>query len=156
MTSRQQYIESIIESVYAIRRKLMVCGSAKVSVRRPQKEHSITHSQWAVLAVVIRLKHAGIKEIAEALNMTSSAATQLVDELVKKEYLLRKGDAKDRRALSLTLSDMCKTQMNELKSKRIERFITIFDGLNDKELAQYASLNKKIASGILNKDKQDR
>ena len=89
-------------------------------------------------------KGAGIKEIAEKLEMTSSAATQLVDGLVENGYLIRKNNTIDRRAILLEISPKHRKKMNNIKEKAIERFTVLFKTLNDKELATYAALQKKI------------
>lgn len=144
--ARKQHIEQIVEGMHAIKRKLITCaGKSSASQDTPV----ITHSQWAVLGVIARKEHVGIKDVAKTLSISSSAATQLVEELVKNGYVLRKGDEQDRRALLLTLSPTYKTHMRQMHKKRMAQFMDIFDILTDTELAQYAKLNKKISENIL-------
>ena len=47
-------------------------------------EMQITHPQWIVLHHVEKSRITNIKYLADALMITSSAATQIVDGLVKK------------------------------------------------------------------------
>ncbi len=144
MTSseRKQYIESIVESMHAIKHKLVAC--TKKSAASDNKP-GITHSQWAVLAIVTKKESVGVKEIAQTLGVTSSAATQLTDELVKNGYIIRKESEEDRRALFLELSPLCKKHMQDMRTRRMEQFTKMFAHLSDEELTQYATLNKKIA-----------
>jgi DNA-binding MarR family transcriptional regulator len=142
---RKQHIESIVESMHAIKHKLIACTKkSAASDTRP----GITHSQWAVLAIVTKKENVGVKEIAQTLGITSSAATQLTDELVKNGYIIRKGNEQDRRALSLELSPLCKKHMQDMRTRRMEQFTEMFAHLSDTELAQYAKLNKKITDSI--------
>lgn len=53
--------------------------------------------------------------------------------------------------LSLKLSDKSKKQIVKMKAVGTKCFMIIFDCLSDKEVAQYATLNKKISDNILNK-----
>jgi DNA-binding MarR family transcriptional regulator len=139
--TRKLHIESIIGNIYAIRRKFSDSGAAK------NGQHDITSSQWAVLARVLKKENIGVKELGRELGITSSAITQLVDELVLKGYLVRQSSRSDRRALSLKLSDLRKKQIFAIKARTIRRLTSMFNALNDEELARYDILNKKIVGG---------
>lgn len=142
---RKQYIESIVESMHAIKHKLIACTKKSSA---SDAKHAITHSQWAVLAIVTKKQHVGVKEIAQTLGITSSAATQLTDELEKNGYIVRKGNEEDRRALSLELSPSCHKHMQDMRKRRMEQFTEMFSRLSDTELEQYAKLNRKITEDI--------
>lgn len=141
-SERRKNIESIVESMHAIKHKLIACTKKSGT---SDKKPNVTHSQWAVLAIVTKKGRVGVKEIAQTLGITSSAATQLTDELVKNGYITRKESEEDRRALVLELSALCKQHMQEMRKRRMEKLTQMFAHLSDKELTQYAQLNKKIA-----------
>ncbi len=147
MADRKKQIEDIIECMHSIKRKLASEGGYFTDV----KAKRITPSQWFVLLMVARNKNIGVKEIAGLIGITSSAVTQLISELVKKGYLLRKGKPADRRALSIVLSDKSKKQIHSMKKQGVEKLIAFFSVLSDNELTAYCELNKKIAGNILNK-----
>ena len=156
MKARRHYIESITDGMYAIKREFLRQGFAKVVESGkpclPVKNDAahITSSQWAVLAIIIKKGgDVGIKEITTELGITSSATTQFVDGLVNKGYLVRKDNAADRRIRSVTLSDKHKKNIDNMRAKSIKQFAAMFDALTNKELAQYAALNKKIVDSIL-------
>jgi DNA-binding MarR family transcriptional regulator len=151
MKNRKESIESILESNQVIRRRLLSIYVQKSSKGKKDLEFQITPSQWAVLGFVMRKESVGVKDIAKVLGVTSSAATQLVDELVNKGYLTRESNATDRRALSIKLSGKHKQRLMELKTKATERYAEMFNALDNQELEQYATLNKKIAGSILEK-----
>ncbi len=141
MDTRKQATLAIMESMQVVRRRLMVRKTIT----------DITFSQWAVLSAVMKMKRGGIKEIATELDITPSAATQLVDELVLKGYLLREGSDRDRRAIFIKLSPKQEKNLKDLKAKRLKKFNIMFRVLDDEELRTYAVLNKKIAVGLLNR-----
>lgn len=116
-----------------------------------KKELAITPSQGFVLRFVANNESANTKAIAQALHITSSAATQLIDGLVDKEYLIRKESPEDRRVMSLSLSEKAKKLFKEFKEQGLEKMTELFSVLTDDELDQYAALNKKISDSIIDK-----
>ncbi len=116
-----------------------------------KKELVITPSQGFALRYVAENKSANVKDIAKTLNITSSAATQLIDGLVDKGYLIRKSSLDDRRAIVLSVSLKAKKLFKECKEQGLQKMIKLFDVLTDNELAEYSKLNKKITGSIINK-----
>ncbi len=144
MLHRKKTIEGLLQSMHSMRHKLMVGYTSK-------KELAITPSQGFVLRFVANNESANTKAIAQALHITSSAATQLIDGLVDKEYLIRKESPEDRRVMSLSLSEKAKKLFKEFKEQGLEKMTELFSVLTDDELDQYAALNKKISDSIIDK-----
>jgi MarR family 2-MHQ and catechol resistance regulon transcriptional repressor len=142
MTNRKKLIEEIMASFHAMRNKMYS------HVAQSGSKDCITHSQLFVLAIIEQHRNIGIKEISKKLNISSSAATQLVDGLVENGYVIRKADSKDRRALQLDLSTKGRRHITGLKNKRTKTMVALFDVLNDKELEIYLNLHRKILSKI--------
>ncbi len=147
MSTRKQRIEEILHSFHALRS----ITKARARVLDANHQVHITHSQWFVLRVVEHFKKRNIKDIAEALEMSSSAATQLVDGLVQKGYVLRQENPEDRRLVQLELSPKGKKHIAASKEKRIHEMAEIFDALTDQELKEFVRLLKKITSRIMHK-----
>jgi DNA-binding MarR family transcriptional regulator len=141
---RNKIIEELLQSMHAMRHKLMVGYTTK-------KEMVITPSQGFVLRLIAHSDSTNVKAIAKVLNITSSAATQLVDGLAEKGYLIRKEDSSDRRVISLSLSEKAKRLFKEFKEQGLKKMTELFSALSDIELAQYALLNKKISESIADK-----
>ena len=85
------------------------------------------------------------------MEMSSSAATQLVDVLVQAGLVIRQEDPKDRRLVQLELSPKGKKHIKATKEKRIAEMAGLFDALTDRELEEYVRLQKKITSSFLDK-----
>lgn len=143
MISRKQKVEEFLIDLQSLKRAMTfrMVGSADIP--------RITPSQWGVFMFIEERGESTIKDVAKALGITSSAATQLVDGLVSSGYVNRKTDEEDRRAVALTLSKKTKEHVNKMKKQGLQKFLTLFKVLNDKEFNQYLELNKKIVHGSL-------
>lgn len=145
MENRRKIVEEITEAMYLIKRKIAS------EMRHLSDEMQITHPQWIVLHHVRKSGMINIKDLANLLGITSSAATQIVDGLVKKELLLRKRNEEDRRILNIELSGKAISKFNSIKSTSFNALSALFDVLDDGELRDYRDLNNKIASRIPDK-----
>lgn len=145
MENRRKIVEEITESLYLIKRKIAS------EMHHLSDEGQITHPQWVILHHVRKSKMINIKDLANLLGVTSSAATQIVDGLVKKELLLRKRNKEDRRILNIELSGKAINKFDSIKSARFDTLSALFNVLDDDELQDYRDLNNKITSRIPNK-----
>lgn len=135
---RKKLIEKTIENIYAIKQRIMF------DLALFFKEAGITHSQMAVLRILKNKGNINIKDIAGTLGITSSATTQIVDELVKKDFLFRKRNPDDRRTVNLTLSPKAIIQFDLIKNRSFNELHSLFEVLSDDELLDYHKLNNKI------------
>src|SRR5665213_934079 len=138
MTNRKHKIEALLSDFQALRRAMSLKSVKAAGSPR------ITPSQWGVLTLIELHGKSTVKEVSSALNITSSAATQLVDPLVKSGYLMRKTSTEDRRNVILTLSTKSKKQVDGMKKHALQRFLKVFKVFTDKEFNLYVALNKKL------------
>ena len=109
----------------------------------------ITPTQMFILSLVKENRGISLKELADMLCISSSAATQQVNDLVKRGYLNREINDADRRYIKIKLCEEKSDQIRMFEDKMIEEFTVFFDELTDEELALYRKLNNKITSYIL-------
>ena len=150
MNNRRKSIERILENIHTIKHEI----ASEIHLFSPDIQ--ITHSQWLVLHLVKRNVTINIKDLANLLDTTSSAVTQIVDGLVNKGLLLRKRNSDDRRTLKIELSEKFKNQFESIKNKSFKTLSLIFSVLDDDELLKYCELNDKIASKILLKEQIEK
>ncbi len=143
MRSRKDIIEELLECFASMKRSMAVRG-----LGGKHGQH-ITPSQWSVLMLIEQHGDMSLRDVAEALTISSSAATQLVDGLVTNGYVVRKKNTKDRRAISLSLSKRAKGQVGTMRHQAVKKFLEVFRTLSDKELSQYCTLTKKITQKFL-------
>jgi DNA-binding MarR family transcriptional regulator len=144
MTKRSELIEGLQESFQLIRRKLM----SKDLMGAHKKLSSITPSQWGVLRVIHIRERVSTKELAAQLDISSSAATQLVDGLVENGNLKRSDNPADRRSQYIELSGAAKKHMKLMRKLYLKRLSELFSGLSDAELEQYLRLSTKVTGHI--------
>ncbi len=89
-----------------------------------------------------------IKEIASRLNITSSAATQLVQTLLRRGMLRKTTDPHDRRAVSISMTPAGKREFAAFRKGMLSRMEQSFNAVPDAELQEMISLFKKILSYI--------
>jgi DNA-binding MarR family transcriptional regulator len=137
--NRKAQIERLLEDLGSLRHSMTFRGAATAKAPR------ITPAQWGVILLIHKCAGTSVKDVAEALRISSSAATQLVDGLVRSGYVVRKERAKDRRTRSLTLSARTRGHVEKMRKEVLAQFQKVFTVLNDAELEQYAALTKKIS-----------
>lgn len=71
---------------------------------------------------------------------------------MRKGYVTRQDDPKDRRSVRLELSPKGKKHLTATNEKRITEMAGLFDALTDSELKEYLRLQKKILSKFLHKE----
>jgi DNA-binding MarR family transcriptional regulator len=142
MEDRRKLIEKSVESIYAIRNKIVSEMHLSFGVLQ------ITHSQWVVLRLIKMNGSISIKNLAGLLGTTSSATTQIVDILVSKELLFRKRNPDDRRVLKVALTEKSIVQFDSVKNKNFHTLSSLFDILDDEELLKYCELSSKITNSI--------
>ncbi len=139
---RKERIEEIFNNFQSLRRALFL----KKKFRPNMLE--ITPSQWAVLGLVGNLKETTVKDVAHILRMSSPAVSQLVEALVKNNYVSKKVNLKDRRESTLVLSLKSRKHMEMMKKKAFQDMTHILKVLNNQEFEQFYKLNKKITANI--------
>jgi DNA-binding MarR family transcriptional regulator len=143
MPSRTELIEQLFENFKTIRRGLV--GQRDTHT---QMLHHITSSQWGVLRIAAHQDTVSVKEIASQLHITSSAATQLVDGLVKNGHLKRTPNPLDRRSQCIALSVSSKKQMRMLRKYHLQSLSKLFSALTETELQQYLRLSNKVTRSL--------
>lgn len=140
MTDRRAQIGRLMSSLHAMKRLMAP------ETQSPATGDCLAHSQWLVLHLVSQHEGIGIKELAGLLGITSSAATQLVENLVNKGLMLRQPSTEDRRALCLSLPEESRKQVEAVRQERLQRLGTLFEPLTDAEFETLIGLIDKIVT----------
>ncbi len=138
MSPRKEQVKKLVDGLQSFSRSM----AFRPGITRHTPR--ITPSQWGVLMMIEGRSGSTVKDIARALGITSSAATQLVDGLVTSGYVVREEHAEDRRKVTLTLSNKTKRQVEKMKNESIEQFLKFFEVFTDEEFGQFMSLHQKL------------
>jgi DNA-binding MarR family transcriptional regulator len=133
---RKKLIDELLEDIHSMRRRFLMESQRLAG--------DVTFSQLILLQMIGRAQGISIKDIAGKLGVTSSAATQIVDGLVKKGYLTREGDPNDHRALKIKLDVAGTEKLKSIRNRHLAKLYAIFDTLEDDELEVYCRLSRKI------------
>ena len=87
-------------------------------------------------------------KLAEALDVTPTNTTGIVDRLLERKLITRKASPDDRRVLLLKLTPRGEKLVNELRQKRRERMTEIFARLTDEQAEAVAQALKFMVKAI--------
>lgn len=113
-------------------------------VAKDIRRYGLNPTEFAVLELLYSKGEQPIQKIGEKVLLASSSITYVVDKLEKKEYLVRKACAKDRRVTYAVITDAGQSLMNKIFPEHKESLREIFAGLNSVEKEQVTSLLKKL------------
>lgn len=83
-------------------------------------EENLSFSQVAALHIIDRENVVNVNDISTKLNLSMSATSRMIDELVKKELIERKEDQDNRRAKTLSLTPLGTKFMDTLSIERVK------------------------------------
>lgn len=109
--------------------------------------------QIQVLGLLYVYPQSTAKDIGDALYLSSSATTQLLQRLFDAGWVERKNDAIDRRSIRLSLTDQGSTVLHDYRSDKLSSISAVFSVLTDDELQAFVSAIAKLNNAIQeNKD----
>lgn len=95
-------------------------------------EEHLSFSQVAALHIIDREVIVNVNDISTSLNLSMSATSRMIDELVKKDLIERKEDQENRRAKTLSLTTSGKKFMDTLSIERVKIIEESAQALADK------------------------
>ncbi len=107
-------------------------------------------SQLELMMLLYKDGNQTVKKIAEHMQVTSSAATQHVEQLVQAGLASRQSDTRDRRSVQVGLSVKGKKQLSSLEDLLIKRLQDLMAKIDDTELERIIDFQ----DNVLTKGKQ--
>lgn len=93
----------------------------------------ITSAQCHALVEIGRMKDLMLKNLAEILRVDVSTASKVVEELVKKELVLREPSRTDRRSVQINLTETGYRLFNQIELDMNQIFANVFTLIEEKE-----------------------
>jgi DNA-binding MarR family transcriptional regulator len=140
--NRNQQIEDILGKFRTINQVMTKIAQTFL------KTLGITTSQMIILSLVKKNEGISIKELAENMNITSSAATQQVNNLVKKGYLLREESNVDRRLVNIHISEEMDKKIDIVETSLLKQMHVFFSEMTDEELEMVRRITNRIFDHI--------
>lgn len=141
--NRSRIFAEFLEDVGVMRRALF----SKV-VGTVARKGLPTPAQLGVLAAIVQDGPQGIKELAGRFGMSSSAATQLVNGLVRAKLLTRNKDQNDRRRACVALTAEGSERLQKAKRCQAEALERLLSALTDREIEQLHKMQQKILTHL--------
>ena len=133
---REDLIQDIIETMARCQRPAGFSNWTKIG---------LSHAQTGMLFMLSYHKHLQIKQIAEYLGISKSAASQMVESLAKKELVSRTIDPKDRRIAYISLTDRGRQVFKKMHKLKFAGLRSRLDSLSTNELNTLSDLAHKMA-----------
>ncbi|WP_028775411.1 MarR family winged helix-turn-helix transcriptional regulator [Shimazuella kribbensis] len=88
------------------------------SLSEALKPYELGHSQWQVLSILYKDNNISIKKLREQLNVESGTLTGVIDALIRKGWVIREEDPKDRRMKQVKMTEEGKLKWSSLPNPR--------------------------------------
>ena len=112
-----------------------------------------TYSQCHTIVEVGNCGTLSLIELAQRLNMDKSAMSRIVDDLVKKGYLRREQDTRDRRYVVIELTEVGNGVYQQIEENSFQQFSKLVSALPETErrsvISGLKALNQAMASSLL-------
>ncbi len=140
--SRTQLIQELFDTMSAFKRSTQ--GRAHMLAGT----NSISHAQAELLMAIQHRQPISSKELADLLNLTPGAVSQLVEPLEKGGYVERKTSDQDRRVQYLNTSKVGIKLLQDFDKRRRAMIEAVIADLSDEELAVWVRIQKKISENV--------
>jgi DNA-binding MarR family transcriptional regulator len=147
--------EALVNRYCELQPQLQRRFSAFVHDELREELHAITDHQLSVLTF-LRGQSVTMRELAKELNVGESAATAVIDRLVRQGLVVRCDDPADRRVVRLTLSESAEPLVKELHEMACRKTASLLAALSDDQLAQLVAILETLgASAAANRAPAD-
>lgn len=137
-TSRQKKLSEIINAIEHI----------KKAFSKKMCHFGLSPVKFHTLMIIKHEKNVSQKNIVDALEITPSAVTQILDELEKDKYIQRLHDAKDKRKIIVTISKNGKKKLHDRWQNMHAKIDQMVDIFTDHELEVMVKIYKKLEKNI--------
>jgi DNA-binding MarR family transcriptional regulator len=114
----------------------------------------ITLPQFFVMNHLDKHGESKMNELAKVMDVTTAAATGIVDRLVRYGYIVRSYDIKDRRVINISLTQKGSDLVKRIGRQRKEVTLDIFGKISKEERESYLSIMLHIRN-ILTEEKKN-
>ena len=125
--------------------KLMRCGdSIQAGLERALDGAGRSEGQFGILEVLLHLGPMSPTELRRRVFRSGGNVTMVTDNLEKRGFVERRRDQKDRRRLTVHLTQEGRRIITKLFSPHVARIVSVFSNLSVVEQNELARLCKKL------------
>lgn len=142
--TRRELLQSLVEKMVSIMRLVHAGHGFRFS------EFRLAPPQVRILFYIAKQEEeVAVKDLAEMLNVTPGAVTQLVDTLVEMDLVRRGEDARDRRVIRIKLTELARSKLEEFRKDYLKTASRVFDILSDAEIQELVRLLAKVDTRLV-------
>lgn len=138
-------LAKILESIYELHRVI------RQELCDERHGHAVNLLQLHVLLLLSEHKGMTMKELAEAMHVSSPSATSFVERLVRLHWVRRHRDAHNRKLVRLSLTSVGATALAQMQAERKKAISGIIGLLSKSEQREFAALHEKLLRKILSR-----
>jgi DNA-binding MarR family transcriptional regulator len=109
-------------------------------------ESGVTVSEWVAMRCLYDMGEGSQNELAAAMGMTKGPVSRILDRLLKKKLVSRKGSALDGRANVIRLTDAGRRLVPELAQIADHNDATFFSALSDTDCNSILRMMRKLVA----------
>lgn len=139
MENREELLQALVEKMTSVMKSMHTGHSFLFG------DFELSRFQVMILFFIAKNDEGvSAKDLAKFLNVTPGAVTQLIDILVKKKFVQREENTKDRRVTKIKLTSSARSKLTLFKKKYYQSMSSIFNAFDQKEIQQFHSFLNKI------------
>ncbi|UXR78841.1 MULTISPECIES: MarR family transcriptional regulator [unclassified Staphylococcus] len=113
-------------------------------VKQDVKNYGLNVTEFAVMELLYHKGDQPIQKVKERILIASSSTTYVIDQLVKKGYVIRRQNPKDKRITYAVLTETGYELMNQTFPQHAQTIEKAFSNLSDEELTVLRTALKKL------------
>jgi len=113
----------------------------------------ITLPQFFILSHLHKQGESKMSELASVMDVTTAAATGIVDRLVTSGYVMRLYDAKDRRVINIKLTKNGSNMVQRISHQRRQVTSEVFGRISKEERTSYLSIMLHVRDVLMEEKK---
>ena len=111
----------------------------------------ITFSQMVILGILRGKRDSRMGDLSRTLGVTKSAATGLVDRLLKGGLIRRSRSKADRRVVRIALTSKGRSLSKKIENFKLNTICGVFSNISQNERIQYLRILRKLGKNIQSK-----
>lgn len=123
---------------FEVAAKLFCQAIAHAVILPTVDKRDLTPVQFAGLRFILLHKEPSVSDVASGLSISTAAATNLVERLVKKALVKRQENPEDRRLLRLALTSKGKELLEAVRSDQLSRLSLIMNQMSPEAVENLA------------------
>ena len=130
--------EPLIDLIYRLKAS---CVASELDI---MEESGLSPAEYNGIAAVEPNEKISGSAVSQKMNLSPSRASRVVDKMVKNGYLLREGDAEDRRRCTISLAEKGLLVKDKIETIKRDCENKVIAGLTDREMKYFTKSLKKI------------